>query len=71
VKRPQIVRMPRHYWRGFKNIGDEKAIVMYFANRLYDDANANPDEERIPLNNNTSIDKRTGQVFDWNHPPHK
>ncbi len=68
-EKPQIVRMPGHYWHGFKNIGDKKAIVLYFTNRLYD--YSNPDEERRPWNDNTIIDKRTGQIFDWNHPPHK
>jgi dTDP-4-dehydrorhamnose 3,5-epimerase len=67
--RPQIVRMPGRYWHGFKNIGDKKAIVIYFTNRLYD--YANPDEERSPWNDSTIIDKRTGQIYDWNHPPHK
>jgi dTDP-4-dehydrorhamnose 3,5-epimerase len=65
----QIVTMPGRYWHGFKNIGDEKAIVMYFTNRLYD--YANPDEERRPWNDTTIIDKKDGQIFDWNRPPHK
>jgi dTDP-4-dehydrorhamnose 3,5-epimerase len=67
--KPQIVRMPGHYWHGFKNIGGIKAILIYFVNRLYD--YDNPDEERRPWNDETIIDKKAGEVFDWNRPPHK
>lgn len=41
---PQIVKMPR-----FKELGNGKAIVIYFTSRLYD--YANPDEERWPWSN--------------------
>jgi dTDP-4-dehydrorhamnose 3,5-epimerase len=65
----QIVRIPGHYWHGFKNIGDKKAAVVYLVNRLYD--YKNPDEERRPWNDVSIIDKKTGIIFDWNRPPHK
>lgn len=65
----QVVRIPGHYWHGFKNIGDKKATVMYFVNRLYD--YKNPDEERRPWNDPNVIDKKDGLAFDWNRPPHK
>lgn len=74
----QIVRMPGHYWHGFKALGAEPAIVLYFTTNLYD--HANPDEERRPWNDQTIIpktingkkeDPRNGKPWDWNYPPHK
>ncbi|MCW4047177.1 MAG: dTDP-4-dehydrorhamnose 3,5-epimerase family protein [Candidatus Bathyarchaeota archaeon] len=74
----QIVRMPGHYWHGFKALGNEPPMLLYFTTRLYD--SANPDEERKPWNDTTikpkSIngnkdDPRVGKPWDWNHPPHK
>lgn len=65
----QVVRIPGHYWHGFKSIGDKKAIVMYFVNRLYD--YKNPDEERRPWNDPRIIDKKSGLVFDWSRLPHQ
>jgi len=65
----QIVRMPGHYWHGFKNISNMQSIVIYFVNRLYD--YNTPDEERRPWNDPAIIDKRNGIPFDWNKPPHK
>lgn len=65
----QLVRIPGHYWHGFKCIGNTKAVVVYFVNRLYD--YKNPDEERRAWNDPTIIDKKTGTAFDWNRPPHK
>ena len=65
----QLVRIPGNYWHGFKSIGSEKAVVIYFVNRLYD--YKTPDEERRPWNDPKIIDKKTGVVFDWNRPPHK
>ena len=44
----QIVRVPGHYWHGFKALGDEPAMLLYFTTKLYD--YANPDEERRPWN---------------------
>jgi len=44
----QVVRMPGHYWHGFKVVGNEPAMLLYFTTNLYD--SANPDEERRPWN---------------------
>ena len=74
----QIVRMPGHYWHGFKALGHELAMLLYFTTNLYD--YANPDEERRPWNdptltpksiNGKADDARVGKTWDWNHPPHK
>ena len=75
---PQIVRMPGKYWHGFKALGDEPALLLYFTTRLYDPAD--PDEERRPWDDPTLIpvaingkkdDVRVGKTWDWNLPPHK
>ena len=74
----QVVRVPGHYWHGFKAIGDESAMLLYFTTRLYDPAN--PDEERRPWNdpllvpksvNGKVDDARVGKVWDWNLPANK
>jgi len=75
---PQIVRVPGHYWHGFKVISNETAWLLYFTTKLY---NYNdPDEERRPWNDRTLIpesinDKkdgpRVGKSWDWNYPPYK
>ena len=74
----QVVRMPGHYWHGFKALGNEPAMLLYFTTNLYD--YANPDEERRPWNDPTLIpksingkksDPRVGKPWDWNQPPHK
>lgn len=74
----QIVRMPGHYWHGFKAFGNEPAMLLYFSTNLYD--YANPDEERRSWNDPTLIpksingkadDPRVGKPWDWNQPPHK
>jgi dTDP-4-dehydrorhamnose 3,5-epimerase len=74
----QVVRMPGHYWHGFKALGNEPAMLLYFTTNLYDPAN--PDEERKPWNDPTLIpkivngkkdDTRVGKPWDWNYPPHK
>ncbi len=74
----QVVRMPGHYWHGFKALGDEPAMLLYFTTKLYDPAY--PDEERRPWNDPTLIPKvvngrsddlRVGKPWDWNFPPHK
>ena len=75
---PQIVRVPGHYWHGFKVIGNEMAWLLYFTTKLYD--YDNPDEERRPWNDRTFIpesvngkkdDPRVGKSWDWNYLPHK
>jgi len=74
----QVVRIPGHYWHGFKALGDEPAMLLYFTTNLYDPSH--PDEERRPWNdpklipksvNNKSDDVRVGKPWDWNYPPHK
>jgi dTDP-4-dehydrorhamnose 3,5-epimerase len=67
--RLQVVRIPGVYWHGTKTIGNEPSQTIYFTTRLYD--YSNPDEERRPWNDPTIIDSRTGDIFDWNRPPHK
>ena len=74
----QIVRVPGHYWHGFKALGDEPAMLLYFTTNLYDPSH--PDEERRPWNDQTLIpkivngkkdDARVSKPWDWNYPPHK
>ena len=74
----QVVRMPGHYWHGFKALGKEPAMLLYFTTNLYDPAS--PDEERRVWNDPTLIpkivngkkkDERVGKPWDWNIPPHK
>ena len=76
--RPQILRVPGHYWHGFKVVSDEPAYLVYFVNRLYN--YKNPDEERRPWNdpdivpkriNGRADDPRCGKPWDWFYPPHK
>ncbi len=74
----QIVRVPGHYWHGFKAIGNEPAMLIYFTTRLYD--HEKPDEERLSWNdakvvpkiiNGKSNDERVGKPWDWNQLPNK
>ena len=74
----QVVRMPGHYWHGFKALGDEPSMLLYFTTNLYDPTD--PDEERRPWNdptiapkiiNGKKDDARAGKAWDWNYPPHK
>ena len=74
----QVVRIPGHYWHGFKVVGNEPAMLLYFTTNLYDPAN--PDEERRAWDDPTLIpksvngkknDERVGKKWDWNIPPHK
>ncbi len=76
--KPQILRVPGHYWHGFKALGVEPAILLYFTTRLYD--YNNPDEERRPWNDPTIVpkiingktnDPRCGKPWDWFYPPHR
>jgi dTDP-4-dehydrorhamnose 3,5-epimerase len=73
-----VVRVPGHFWHGFKSVGDEQAMLLYFTTNLYDPAD--PDEERRPWNdpalvpkliNGKTNDPRVGKPWDWNYPPHK
>ncbi|MGA2767326.1 MAG: dTDP-4-dehydrorhamnose 3,5-epimerase family protein [Candidatus Bathyarchaeia archaeon] len=74
----QVLRMPGHYWHGYKAVGNENALLVYFTTKLYD--YASPDEERRPWNdpkivpkiiNGKKDDPRTGKPWDWNLPPYK
>ena len=74
----QIVRIPGHYWHGFKALGNKTAMLLYFTTKLYDASK--PDEERRIWNDQTLIpktingkkdDPRAGKPWDWNQPPHK
>lgn len=65
----QCVRIPGHYYHGFKSIGYEPALVVYLTTKLYD--HKNPDEERRPWNDSTIIDPKTKKPYDWNALPHK
>jgi dTDP-4-dehydrorhamnose 3,5-epimerase len=74
----QAVRVPGYFWHGFKAVGDEQVLLLYFTTNLYDPAN--PDEERRSWNdptiipksiNGKSSDSRVDKVWDWNCPPHK
>jgi dTDP-4-dehydrorhamnose 3,5-epimerase len=76
--KPVLIRMPGHYYHGFKAIADEPSLMVYFVNRLYD--YKSPDEERIPWNspiivpleiNGNKNDPRVGKPWDWFYPPHK
>jgi dTDP-4-dehydrorhamnose 3,5-epimerase len=78
VQNLQIVRVPGHFWHGFKAVGDEPAMLLYFTTNLYDPAS--PDEERRDWNdpklipksiNGKKDDPRVGKIWDWNYPPHK
>ena len=74
----QLVRIPGQYWHGFKALGDESVMLLYFTTNLYDPAN--PDEERRPWNdpllipnivNGKKTDVRVGKAWDWNLPANK
>jgi dTDP-4-dehydrorhamnose 3,5-epimerase len=74
----QVVRIPGHYWHGFKAVGSEPAMLVYYTTKLYDAAD--PDEERRAWNDPTLIpqsingkktDERVGKSWGWNYPPHK
>lgn len=77
-EKPQVVRVPGHYWHGFKVIGYEPALLVYFVTKLYN--YESPDEERRPWNDLTVVpalingrvdDPRIGKSWDWNYPPHR
>lgn len=77
-ERPQIVKIPGHYWHGTKTVGREPSLTVYFVTRLYD--YKNPDEMRRPWNDPTIVpraingktdDPRVGKPWDWFYPPHK
>lgn len=74
----QVVKVPGHYWHGFKVVGKETAMLIYLVNRLYD--YAKPDELRIAWNdpsiipkliNGKTTDARVGKPWDWFLTPNK
>uniref|UniRef100_A0A7C3MD83 dTDP-4-dehydrorhamnose 3,5-epimerase n=1 Tax=Archaeoglobus fulgidus TaxID=2234 RepID=A0A7C3MD83_ARCFL len=74
----QVVRIPGNYWHGFKALGTEPAMLVYFVSRLYD--YVNPDEVRRPWNDPTIVpekingredDPRCNKPWDWFYPSHK
>jgi dTDP-4-dehydrorhamnose 3,5-epimerase len=74
----QVVRIPGHYWHGFKAVSNEPTILVYFTTNLYD--TVDPDEERRPWDdptiipkilNGKKIDTCVGKVWNWNNLPHK
>lgn len=74
----QIVKVPGHYWHGFKALGNKPTILIYFVNKLYD--YDNPDEIRrlwddpkiIPKKvNGRTDDPRCNRPWDWFYPPHR
>ena len=74
----QLVRVPGVYWHGFKALGDEPSMLLYFTTNLYNAKD--PDEQRRPWDDLTIIpkiingnkdDNRVGKSWDWNYLPHK
>lgn len=74
----QILRVPGHYWHGFKVVSPEPAYLVYFVNRLYD--YEKPDEVRRHWNdpqivprkiNSRADDPRCNKPWDWFYPPHR
>jgi hypothetical protein len=72
----QLIRIPGIYWHGFKAIGEETALLLYFTNRLYD--YENPGEETLERpEGGAEEDKqakrrpRCNKPWDWFAPPHK
>ncbi len=74
----QIVRVPGHYWHGFKVVGNDSVTLLYFVNKEYDPKK--PDEVRkpwddpeiIPLKiNDKKDDPRCNKPWDWTTLPHK
>lgn len=74
----QIVRVPGHYWHGFRVVGNETVFLLYFTTRLYD--YKNPDEERRPwidpaivpkLINGKMDDPRVGKPWCWLIAPYR
>jgi dTDP-4-dehydrorhamnose 3,5-epimerase len=74
----QLVRVPGNFWHGFKAIGNEEAVLVYFTTNLYDAKD--PDEERRTWNdsslapksvNGNTDDPRVGKPWNWDYPPHR
>jgi len=76
--RPALVRVPGKYLHGFRNVGNEPCLLMYFVNRLYDPKN--PDEIRVDWDdknivpseiNGNKDDPRVNKPWDWLYVPYK
>lgn len=76
--KPMLIRIPGHYYHGYRTVSSEPSLTVYFTTRLYD--YKNPDEERRPWNDPTIIpseingnknDPRAKRPWDWFYPPHK
>jgi dTDP-4-dehydrorhamnose 3,5-epimerase len=74
----QLVRIPGFYWHGFKAVGNEPAMLVYFTTKLYN--TEDPDEIRRPWDDPTIVpkiingnkdDPRVGKSWNWNYVPHK
>ncbi len=74
----QLVRIPGYYWHGFKALGNEAVMLLYFTTNLYN--SIKPDEERRSWDDPTLVpkivngdkdDQRVGKSWDWNYLPHK
>ncbi|UCG36033.1 MAG: dTDP-4-dehydrorhamnose 3,5-epimerase family protein [Candidatus Bathyarchaeota archaeon] len=59
-KQPMLVKVPPQIWHGFKNIGENLALVINIPNNLYN--YKKPDEHRLPPNTE-KID------YDWKLAP--
>jgi len=68
-QKPQVVRIPGHYWHGTKTLGNEPSLTLYLVTRLYD--NSDPDEERRSWNDPKIINPSTSRPFDWNELRHR
>jgi len=73
-----LVRVPGVYWHGFKALGDEPSMLLYFTTNLYNAKD--PDEQRRPWDdpaiipkiiNGNKDDNRVRKSWDWNYLPHK
>ena len=60
----QIIKVPGHFWHGTKTLGTESSYTIYFINNLYN--YENPDEERMPWNDQSVVDPTTGKPYEWN-----
>jgi dTDP-4-dehydrorhamnose 3,5-epimerase len=74
----QVVKVPGHYWHGYKALGTTPAFNLYFTTRLYD--YKDPDEERrlwndpnvIPTSiNGDAQDPRANKPWEWLKLPNK
>ena len=74
----QTIRVPAHYWHGFRVISMQPAKVLYSTSQLPDsdqtDHSTRPwnDPTIIPKTiNNKKEDPRADKSWNWHHPPHR